>query len=93
MYVVEGDRRKAWVRGVVEEPIMSSDGRVRQAMVRTNSGVFKRATAKLAVLEISDGNPDPADDSGSGLQGGDLLRTTPLGSCDRTNVRKGSPAT
>ncbi|XP_065088926.1 uncharacterized protein LOC135710334 [Ochlerotatus camptorhynchus] len=83
VYVVEGDRRKAWVRGVVEEPIVSSDGRVRQAMVRTNSGVFKRATAKLAVLEISDGNPDPVDDSGSGLQVGDLLRTTSLGSCNK----------
>ncbi|XP_058811010.1 uncharacterized protein LOC131675893 [Topomyia yanbarensis] len=38
VYVVEGDKRKQWVRGVVEELIGSSDGRIRQAWIRTRSG-------------------------------------------------------
>ncbi|XP_055585330.1 uncharacterized protein LOC129738161 [Uranotaenia lowii] len=54
VYVVEGSRRKAWVRGIIEEPIVSGDGRVRQALVRTAGGVFRRGTANLAVLEIAD---------------------------------------
>ncbi|XP_055584832.1 uncharacterized protein LOC129737696 [Uranotaenia lowii] len=53
VYVVDGNRRKAWVRGIIEEPIFSSDGRVRQALVRTTRGVFRRGTANLAVLEIT----------------------------------------
>ncbi|XP_052895591.1 uncharacterized protein LOC128302780 [Anopheles moucheti] len=31
VYIVDGDHRKNWVRGVVEEPIVSKDGRIRQA--------------------------------------------------------------
>ncbi|XP_055584897.1 uncharacterized protein LOC129737760 [Uranotaenia lowii] len=44
VYVVEGSKRKAWVRGVVEQLIVSKDGRIRQ--------VFKQGVANLAVLEI-----------------------------------------
>lgn len=29
VYLVEGDTRKSWVRGIVEEPIVAEDGRVR----------------------------------------------------------------
>ncbi|XP_058816341.1 uncharacterized protein LOC131679625 [Topomyia yanbarensis] len=64
VYVTEGTSRKCWIRGVVEEPIVSGDGRIRQAWVRTRTGRFKRATARLAVLEIvgksePDMNPEP----------------------------------
>ncbi|XP_055602700.1 uncharacterized protein LOC129751299 [Uranotaenia lowii] len=52
VYVVEGSKRKAWIRGVVEQLIVSKDGRIRQVMVRTSGGVFKRGVANLAVLEI-----------------------------------------
>ncbi|XP_049300629.1 uncharacterized protein LOC125774511 [Anopheles funestus] len=52
VYVIDGKNRKNWVRGVVEEPIIAGDGRVRQAWVRTNSGRLKRAMSQLAVLEI-----------------------------------------
>ncbi|XP_062557895.1 uncharacterized protein LOC134222751 [Armigeres subalbatus] len=31
VYIVEGTSRKCWIRGVVEEVVMSGDGRVRQA--------------------------------------------------------------
>ncbi|XP_055633804.1 uncharacterized protein LOC129774130 [Toxorhynchites rutilus septentrionalis] len=70
VYVVDGNRRKAWVRGVVEDPIVSSDGRVRQALIRTNHGVVRRATANLAVLEINGGNAAPNASSEAGLRAG-----------------------
>ncbi|XP_062704820.1 uncharacterized protein LOC109430144 [Aedes albopictus] len=38
VYVVDGNRRKAWIRGIVEQPIVSSDGRIRQAFVRPTTG-------------------------------------------------------
>ncbi|XP_053687203.1 uncharacterized protein LOC128736742 [Sabethes cyaneus] len=41
VYIVEGGSRKCWVRGVVEEPIVSSDGRIRQAWVRTKTKRYK----------------------------------------------------
>ena len=71
VYVVEGNSRKCWIRGVVEEPIVSGDGRVRQAWVRTKSGRFKRATAKLAVMEIQEGNSEPDSTPGTGLRAGE----------------------
>ncbi|XP_053686297.1 uncharacterized protein LOC128735839 [Sabethes cyaneus] len=70
VYVVEGGKRKCWVRGVVEEPIISSDGRVRQAWIRTTSGISKRATANLAVLEIRDGDAESEVASGTGSRAG-----------------------
>ncbi|XP_058827095.1 uncharacterized protein LOC131687069 [Topomyia yanbarensis] len=79
VYVVEGDRRKSWMRGVIEKPIMSSDGRVRQAIVRTNSGTYKRPVAKLAVLEIAEGNADPVKGAGTGLRVGDCCGSQPPG--------------
>ncbi|XP_062533494.1 uncharacterized protein LOC134202511 [Armigeres subalbatus] len=52
VFLVDGKHRKGWVRGIVEEVIRGSDGRVRQAMVRTTRGVFRRAAANIAVMEI-----------------------------------------
>ncbi|XP_055622535.1 uncharacterized protein LOC129766105 [Toxorhynchites rutilus septentrionalis] len=80
VYIVEGDRRKAWIRAVVEEPITSCDGRVRQALVRTNRGVFRRPTAKLAVLEIEGGNTASEDTPEPELRVGDMLDAKPQGS-------------
>ncbi|XP_055524646.1 uncharacterized protein LOC129718180 [Wyeomyia smithii] len=77
VYIVEGTKRKLWVRGVVQEPIIASDGRIRQAWIKTNSGVFKRATAVLAVLEIDDGNTGPTTESDPELRTGEMLRTAP----------------
>ncbi|XP_065092105.1 uncharacterized protein LOC135712935 [Ochlerotatus camptorhynchus] len=70
VYVVDGDKRKCWVRGIVEEPIVAGDGRVRQAWIRTNSGMLKRATAKLAVLEINESDTGPDVTSGPGSRAG-----------------------
>ncbi|XP_058448833.1 uncharacterized protein LOC131428810 [Malaya genurostris] len=72
VYVVEGSNRKSWIRGIVEEVILARDGRIRQAWVRTKSGLYKRATTNLAVLEIGSGNPEPNSDSGSELRAGEL---------------------
>ncbi|XP_038117193.1 uncharacterized protein LOC119769289 [Culex quinquefasciatus] len=68
VYIVDGKNRKSWIRGVVEEPIVSGDGRIRQAWVRTSSGLVKRATARLAVLEI-EGKP-ASEASEPGLRAG-----------------------
>lgn len=59
------------MRGVVEEPIVSSDGRIRQAWVRTNTKRYRRAAANLAVLEIDEGNSEPHVGPGSGLRAGE----------------------
>lgn len=71
VYIVEGSNRKCWVRGRVEEPIMSSDGRIRQAWVRTRTKRYKRSVANLAVLELDDGNTEPEVTPGLGLRAGD----------------------
>lgn len=42
------------VRGLVEEVFNGVDGRVRQAVVRTTAGRFRRPVSKLAILEIDD---------------------------------------
>lgn len=52
VFMADDENRKLWVRGVVEELIRSADGRVRQAMVRTTKGLYRRPVAKLAVPEI-----------------------------------------
>ncbi|XP_055604945.1 uncharacterized protein LOC129753176 [Uranotaenia lowii] len=76
VYIVEGTNRKCWVRGIVDEPVVSADGRIRQAWIRTNDGRLKRGVAKLAVLEISSGKTEPEVTSGPDLRVGDMLGTT-----------------
>ncbi|XP_055548556.1 uncharacterized protein LOC129732079 [Wyeomyia smithii] len=77
VYLVEGSKRKSWVRGRIEEVITASDGRVRQAWVRTSSGLFRRAVAQLAVIEIDEadeGKTRPEVTPGPGLRVGEMLR-------------------
>ncbi|XP_053690800.1 uncharacterized protein LOC128743113 [Sabethes cyaneus] len=76
VYVVEGSKRRSWVRGRIEEVIPASDGRVRQALVRTSSGLFRRAVAQLAVIEVGEedgGKARPEVASGLGLRAGEML--------------------
>ncbi|XP_053698731.1 uncharacterized protein LOC128745678 [Sabethes cyaneus] len=76
VYVVEGSKRRTWVRGRIEEVILASDGRVRQALVRTSSGLFRRAVAQLAVIEVGEedgGKARPEVASGLGLRAGEML--------------------
>ncbi|XP_062713981.1 uncharacterized protein LOC134290796 [Aedes albopictus] len=69
VFVADEDNRKLWVRGVVQEVIRSADGRVRQAIVRTKKGLYRRAVAKLAVPEIrtvNSGSNESAQESRGG---------------------------
>ncbi|XP_065072994.1 uncharacterized protein LOC135697298 [Ochlerotatus camptorhynchus] len=52
VFIVDGKTRKSWIRGIVEEILRGPDGRVRQAIVRTARGVYRRAVANLAVMEV-----------------------------------------
>lgn len=55
VYMADEDNRKNWIRGVVDETIKGVDGRIRQVVVRAGGKLYKRAVAKVAVPEISDG--------------------------------------
>lgn len=52
VYVADAEKRRSWERGVIEEVFAGEDRRIRSAMVRTSTGMKRRAVAKLAVLEI-----------------------------------------
>uniref|UniRef100_A0A182NQ99 DUF5641 domain-containing protein n=1 Tax=Anopheles dirus TaxID=7168 RepID=A0A182NQ99_9DIPT len=40
-----------WPKGLVEEVLKAKDGQVRQALVRTSTGLYKRPSTKLAIVE------------------------------------------
>ncbi|XP_062713808.1 uncharacterized protein LOC134290646 [Aedes albopictus] len=64
--VVGGTARHHWIRGRVEKVIAGRDGRVRQAEVRTASGVLRRPAVKLALLDIVESSePDSIQHGGS----------------------------
>lgn len=44
--------RNQYIRGRVEKVFIGRDGRVRQALVRTATGVYRRPVAKLALLDV-----------------------------------------
>lgn len=50
--IVNGNGRTQWIRGRVEKTVVGRDGRVRQALVRTTSGLLRRPAVKLAVLDV-----------------------------------------
>lgn len=52
--VVYENQRNGWARGRVLSVIPGRDGRIRQAMVQTSGGVFRRPVSKLAVLQMRD---------------------------------------
>ncbi|XP_055522622.1 uncharacterized protein LOC129716813 [Wyeomyia smithii] len=54
VYVADDTIRKNWVRGIVVETIPGTDGKIRQAIVRTAKGECRRPVVKLAVLEVQD---------------------------------------
>ncbi|XP_058816511.1 uncharacterized protein LOC131679785 [Topomyia yanbarensis] len=53
--VIDESRRNGWVRGRVKEILPGKDGRVRQAVVQTSGGLFRRSVSNLAVLDVPRG--------------------------------------
>ena len=83
--VVGESTRNQWIRGRVEEVFVGRDNRVRQAVVRTSTGVLRRPVVKLAVLDILESSkPDLADavygDLDQGLREGACCDDTPRSS-------------
>lgn len=59
VFIADDHNRNGWIRGKVDEIISGKDGRIRQAVVRTSNGVYRRPVSKLALIEIgSVSNPD-----------------------------------
>ncbi|XP_062710698.1 uncharacterized protein LOC109430659 [Aedes albopictus] len=50
--VADGARRCEWIRGKVTQIFEGADGRIRQALVQTRQGSFRRPTTRLAVLDV-----------------------------------------
>ncbi|XP_062701554.1 uncharacterized protein LOC115267247 [Aedes albopictus] len=50
--VIDETKRNGWIRGKVLEINPGRDGRIRQAVVQTSDGVFRRPAAKLAILKV-----------------------------------------
>lgn len=52
MLMIGTAMRNQYIRGRVEKVFIGRDGRVRQALVRTATGVYRRPVAKLALLDV-----------------------------------------
>ncbi|XP_062703537.1 uncharacterized protein LOC134285991 [Aedes albopictus] len=63
VHIADEGARKSWTRGVVSKVYPGPDERVRQALVKTAKGEFRRPVAKLAVLEIQERNSGAAGGS------------------------------
>ncbi|XP_058448727.1 uncharacterized protein LOC131428697 [Malaya genurostris] len=65
VFITDDLNRNGWVRGQVDQIITGKDGRVRQAMVRTAGGIYRRPVTKLALIEIMCTGKSPPE-AGSG---------------------------
>ncbi|XP_055645439.1 uncharacterized protein LOC129781961 [Toxorhynchites rutilus septentrionalis] len=66
--ITDEGKRSEWIRGRVERAIRGSDGRVRQAIMRTAGGLVHRPVTKIALLDVkkdravlADGKMHPAE--------------------------------
>ncbi|XP_062555623.1 uncharacterized protein LOC134220551 [Armigeres subalbatus] len=57
--IVEENVRNGWIRGRVAEVVEGADGRIRQAVVQTASGMVRRPVARLARLDVKQSKTDP----------------------------------
>ncbi|XP_055522707.1 uncharacterized protein LOC129716889 [Wyeomyia smithii] len=53
--IVDERKRSWWTRGRIVEVMPDGEGRVRQALVQTTSGLIRRPTTKLALLDVGEG--------------------------------------
>lgn len=51
--IADENKRKNWTRGRVQETLPASDGRVRQVLVKTASGIMRRPVSRLVVLDVA----------------------------------------
>ena len=54
--IADEGSRNGWIRGMVQEVTEGIDGRIRQATVKTSSGILRRPVSKLAVLDVINGS-------------------------------------
>ncbi|XP_062701849.1 uncharacterized protein LOC115265478 [Aedes albopictus] len=85
VFVVGEKAKNQWTRGRIEEVIVGKDGRVRQALVRTSTGIVRRPAVRLAVLDVMD-----ECKPGSELQ--DQHQGLRAGGCDDKPLRNGNTA-
>ncbi|XP_055542707.1 uncharacterized protein LOC129728299 [Wyeomyia smithii] len=85
--MVSGAVRNQYVRARVEKVFLGRDGRVRQAQVRTATGVYKRSVNKLALLDVLPDCEAAEDSSG----GADHHQSSRVGDC--YNEQSKSPRT
>ncbi|XP_062557983.1 uncharacterized protein LOC134222851 [Armigeres subalbatus] len=78
VYIADDAVRKSWIRGIVLDVYPEADSRIRQAMVQTVKGKFRRPVTKLAVLEVQDGNSGVAE-APPEIRGGSMLAPLPPG--------------
>ncbi|XP_055918643.1 uncharacterized protein LOC129950746 [Eupeodes corollae] len=62
--------RCTWPKGIITSTVISKDGQVRRATVKTASGVFDRPVARLALLNISQTTESKTAVGGAPLLGG-----------------------
>ncbi|XP_055615090.1 uncharacterized protein LOC129761395 [Toxorhynchites rutilus septentrionalis] len=76
--LVEKNVRNGWIRGRIISVVTGRDGRVRQAVVQTNDGVFRRPVCKIAVLDVlSKGKTEQLYESGSVTDTGSTAVSVP----------------
>lgn len=57
--IVDDQVRNGWIRGRVVQVVKGSDGRIRQAVLQTATGLVRRPIAKLALLDIAESKAAP----------------------------------
>ncbi|XP_065088055.1 uncharacterized protein LOC135709594 [Ochlerotatus camptorhynchus] len=72
VYIADEGTRKSWTRGMVLEVYPGADGRIRQALVKTAKGEYRRPVTKLTVLEIQDSKSGSMEGPSPELRGGGM---------------------
>lgn len=83
--VVVVDKKNAknfWPKGRVLEVNPGRDGKIRSAVIQTESGVYVRPVSKLAVLDVTGSDNGGKQDQHSNLPGGSVEEPGNIGATD-----------